>query len=72
MLYNLEQRWGWKPELFGRGGDIGGPYDTQGRDGKAGWREANLSRPTFFGTKIDYRKKGCPYSSLSNLEDLVV
>lgn len=30
VLINLEQRWGWKPELTGSGSNNGGPYDAYG------------------------------------------
>jgi len=30
VLINLEQRWGWKPELVGSGSNNGGPYDGFG------------------------------------------
>ena len=30
VLINLEQRWGWKPDLVGSGSNNGGPYDGYG------------------------------------------
>ncbi|CAE7513982.1 unnamed protein product [Symbiodinium pilosum] len=30
VLYNLNQKWGWQPELVGSGSNSGGPYDTYG------------------------------------------